>query len=148
MTMSRWCHPIMSSSLVPFSSYLQFFPASGSFPVSQFFISGGQSIGISASVLPINIQDWLPLGLTGLISLQFKGLSSLLQHHSLKVSILQCSAFFMVQFSHPYVTTWKTIALTIWTFVSKVMSLLLNMLSRFFIAFLPSSKRLLILWLQ
>ena len=75
-------------------------------------------------------------------------LKSLFQYHSSKVSILQVSAFFMVQLSHPYVTTWKTIALTIWTFVSKVMFLLLNMLSRFFIAFLPRSKRLLILWLQ
>ena len=101
MSMSWWCHPIMSSSLVPFSSCLQFFPASGSFPMSQFFISGGQSIGVSASVLPINIQDWLPLGLTGLIFLQFKGLSSLLQHHSSKVSVLQRSAFLMVQLLHP-----------------------------------------------
>ena len=65
---SRWCHPIISSSLIPFSSCLQFFPASGSFPVNQFFASGGQSIGASASVLPMNIQDWFILGLTGLIS--------------------------------------------------------------------------------
>ena len=72
---SRWCHPTISSSVVPFSSHLQSFPASGSFPVSHFFASGGQSIGASASVLPMNIQDWLPLGLTGLISLQYKGLS-------------------------------------------------------------------------
>ena len=74
---SRWCHPTISSSVVPFSSCLQFFPASGSFLMSQFFASGGQSIGISASasVLPMNIQDWFPLGLTGWISLQTKGLS-------------------------------------------------------------------------
>ena len=73
-----WCHPTISSFVVPFSSCLQSFPGSGSFPISQFFTSGGQSIGASASasVLPMNIQDWFPLGLTGLISLQSKGLSS------------------------------------------------------------------------
>ena len=75
-------------------------------------------------------------------------LKSLLQHNSSKVSILQCSAFFMVQLSHPYMTTGKTITLTIWTLVSKVMSLFFNTLSRFVIAILPSSKHLLILWLQ
>ena len=74
---SRWCHPTISSSVVPFSSCPQFFPASGSFPMSQLFASGGQSIGVSAStsVLPINTQDWSPLGWTGWISLQSKGLS-------------------------------------------------------------------------
>ena len=89
--LSWWCHPNISSSVVPFSSCPQSFPASGSFPMSQFFSSGGQSIGVSASasVLPMNIWDRFPLGLTGLISLQ----SSLLQHHSLKASILQHSAF-------------------------------------------------------
>ena len=102
--------------------------------MSKFFASGGQSIGASASasVLSMNIQDWFPLGLTGWISLQSKGLKSLLQHHSLKASILQCSAFSMIQLSHLYMTTGKTIALTRWTFVGKVMSLLFNMLSRFF----------------
>ena len=73
--LSRWCHPTISSSVVPFSSCLQCFPASGSFPVSWLFASGGQSIGASASVLPKNIQNWFPLGLTGLISLQSKGVS-------------------------------------------------------------------------
>ena len=75
--LSLWCHPTISSSVVPFSSYLQSFPASGTFPVSQFFASGGQSIGVSASasVLPMNIQDWFPLEGTGWISLQSKGLS-------------------------------------------------------------------------
>ena len=75
--LSRWCHPAISSSVVPFSSCPQSFPASGAFQMSQFFISGGQSIGASAlaSVLPMNIQDWFLLGLTGLISLQSKGLS-------------------------------------------------------------------------
>ena len=74
---SRWCHPAISSSVVPFSSCLQSFPASGSFPMSQLFASGGQSIGVSAStsVLPMNTQDWSPLGWTGWISLQSKGLS-------------------------------------------------------------------------
>ena len=74
---SRWCHPTISSSVVPFSSCLQSFPAAGSFPISQFFTSGGQNMGVSASssVLPMNIQDWFPLGWTGWISLQSKGLS-------------------------------------------------------------------------
>ena len=124
----------------PFSSCSQSFPVSGSFLMSQLFTSGGQSIGTSASasVLPMNFQGWLPLGLTGLILLS-KGLKSLLLHHSSKASILQLSAFFMVQLSHPYMTTGKTIALIIWTFVGKVMSLLFNVLSRFVIAFLPRS---------
>ena len=118
----------------------QSLPASESFQMSQFFASGGQSIRVSAAVLPMNIQNWFPLGLTGLISLQSKGLSSLLQHHSSKASILQGSAFFIVQLSHPYMTTGKTIALTRRTFVGKVMSLLFNMLSRLVIAFLPKSN--------
>ena len=79
----------------------------------------------SAPILPMDIQGWSPWGWTGLTSLQSKGtLKSPLQHHSLKASILQCSAFFMVKLSHPYMTTGKTIALTIWTFVGKVMPLL------------------------
>ena len=87
-------------------------------------------------------MDWLDL-------LAVQGtLKSLLQHHSSKASILRCSAFFIVQLSHPYLTTGKTIALTMWTFVGKIMSLLFNMLSRLVIAFLPRSKRLLISWLQ
>ena len=150
LPLSQWCHPIISSSVIPFSSHLQSFPASGSFPMSQFFESGGQSTGASASasVLPMNIQDWFPLGLTGLISLLSKGLlKSLLQHHSSKASALRHSPFFMVQLSHPYMTTEKPIALTRWTFVGKVMSLL-NILSRLVIAFLPRSKHLLISWLQ
>ena len=147
---SRWCHPTISSSVIPFSC-LQSFPASGSFPMSQFFASGGHNIdtSVSASVLPMNIQDWFALGLTGLISFAVQGtLKKLLQCHSSKASVLQHSAFFMVQLSHPYMTTGKTIALTRRTFVGKVMSLLFNMLSRFVIAFLPRSKRLLISWLQ
>ena len=103
---------------------------------------------VSASVLPMNIQVWFLLGLTGLISLHSsKGFfKSLLQHHSSKASILRRSAFFMVQLSHPYMTTGKTIALTRQTCVGKLKSLLFNMLSRFVIAFLPRSKCLLISW--
>ena len=106
----QWCHPTISHSVISFSSSLHSFPASGSFPMSQFFTSSGQSIGVStsASVPPMNIQDWFPLGLTGLISLRIQGThQSLLQHHSLKASILQCSAFFIVQLSHPYRTPGK-----------------------------------------
>ena len=117
----------------------------------QFFASGGRSIGASASasVLPMNTQDWFPIGWTGWISLQSKKtLKSLLQHRSSKASILQCSAFFMVQLSHPYMTTGKTMTLTIWTYVGKMMSLFFNMLSRIVIAVLPRSKCLLISWLQ
>ena len=116
---SQWCHPTILSSVIPFFSHLQSFPASGSFPISQFFASGGQSIGASASasVLPVNVQDWFPLGWTGWILLLSKGLKSLLQHHISKATVLQRSAFFMVQLSHPCVTTGKTIDLTRQTFV-------------------------------
>ena len=147
---SWWCHPTISSSVVPFSSHLQSFPASGSFPVSQFFASDGQNIGASASasVLTMNIQYWFPLGWTGWTSLQCKGLKSLLQHHSSKASVLLHSAFFTVQLLHPYMTTGKTVALTRRTFVDKAVSLLFNMLSRLVITFLPRSKGLLISWLQ
>ena len=148
---SRSCHPAISFSVVPFSSHLQSFPASGSFQMSQFLASDGQSIGVSASasVLPMNIQDWFLLGWTGWISLAVQGtLKSLLQHHSSKASILWRSAFFTVQLSHLYMTTGKTIVLTRWTFVGKVTSLLLNILSRLVITFLPRSKHLLISWLQ
>ena len=109
-------------------------------------ISIGQSIGVSAaaSVPPMNIQDWFPSGLTGWISLLSKRLSkSLFQRHSSKASILQRSAFFIVQLSHPYMTTGKTIALTRWTFVNEVTSLIFNMLSGLVITFLPRSKHLL-----
>ena len=120
-----WCYSTISSSVTLFFC-LQSFPASGSFPMSQQFTSGGQNIGVSAStsVLTMNTQDWSPLGWTGWISLQSKGLSSHLQHHSSKASILRCSAFFIVQLSHPYMTTGKPIALTRRTFVGKVMSTL------------------------
>ena len=148
--LSRWCHPTISSSVIPYPSCLQSFRASMSFQMSQFFTSAGQRIGVSASasVPPMNIQDWFPLGWTGWISAVQGTVKSLLQHHSSKTSILRCSAFFIGQLSHPYMTTGKTIALTRWTFVGKVMSLLFNMLSRLVITFLPRSKRLLISWMQ
>ena len=126
---SRWCHPAISSSVVPFSSCPQSCPASESFPMSQFFAWDSQSTGVSAlaSVLPMNTQDW-SLEWTGQISLQFQGaLTSLPQYHSSKASILRCSAFFTVQLSTPYMTPGKTIALTRWTVVGKIM--LLNMLN-------------------
>ena len=144
--------PMSIESVMPFNHLilchslllLPSFPASGSFQMSQLFTSVGQSIGVSAStsVFPMNTQDWSPLGCTGWISLQSKGLSSLLQHHSSKASILRCSAFFIVQLSHPYMTPRKTIALTRQTFVDKVMSLLFNMVSRLVITFLPRSKHI------
>ena len=111
---SWWCHPTISSSVIPFSSRLQSFPASGCFPVSQLFTSGGRSIGVSFNISPPNEHpglisfrmDWLDL-------LAVQGtLKSLLQHHSSKASILWHLAFFTVQFSHPYMTIGKTIALT------------------------------------
>ena len=119
---SRWGYATISSSVVPFSSCLQSFPASGSFQMSQFYTPGSQSTGASASasVLPMNVQDWFPL---------VQGtLKNLLEQHSSKASILWHSVLFIIQHSHPYMTTGKTIALTRWTFLSKVMSLLFNML--------------------
>ena len=113
--------------------------------MSGLFASGGQSIWVSAlaSVLPVNIQDWFRMDWLDLLAVQ-----GALQHHSSKTSILRHSAFFIVQLSHPYMTTGKTVALTRQTFVGKVMSLLFNMLSRLVIAFLTRSKHLLISWLQ
>ena len=142
---SWWCHPTISSSVIPFSSCLHSFRASGSFPMSQFFTSGWPKYW-SFSINPSNEYsglisfriDWFDL-------LAVQGTrKSLLQHHSSKASVLQRSAFFTVQLSHPYLTTGKTIALTSWTFVGKVMSMLFNMLSRLVIACLPRSKHLLI----
>ena len=147
--LSRWCHLTISSSVAPFFSYPHSFPASESF--NHCFTSGDQSIwSFSYSISPFNDysglisfrMDWLDL-------LAVQGtLKSLLQYHSSKASILRLSAFLIVQLSHPYMTTGKTIALTRWTFVGKVMSLLFNMLSRLVITFLPRSKHRLISWLQ
>ena len=131
--LSWWCHPTVSSSATPFSSCRHSFPASGSFPKSWLFTSGGQSIGASASasVLPVNVQDQFPLGLTGLSSLLSKGFSRVFSN-----TTVQKHQFFSARpslwfSSHPCMTTRKPIALTIWTFVRKVMSLLFNSLSRF-----------------
>ena len=140
-SLSWWCYLTILSSTAPFTFCLYSFPASGSFPMSQLFTSGCQSIGASASVLPVNIQYWFLLGLTGLISLQSKGFSRVFSSTTVwKESILQHSAFFMVQLSYSYMIPGKTMALTIQTFVGKVISLLFNMLSKFVIAFLPRSN--------
>ena len=127
---SRWCHPTISSSVIPFSYHLQSFLASGSFPMSQFFASDGQRVSASASVLLMNSQDWFSLGWTGWISFQPKGLSRVFSTPQFKSSLLRCSAFFYVtvQLAHTYMTTVKTTALTRWIFVGKAMSLLFNML--------------------
>ena len=146
---SWWSHTTILSSVFLFSSWLQSFPASGSFQISQFFKSGGQSIGVYFNISLSNEhsglisfrRDWVYL-------LAVQGtLKSLLQHYSSKASFLKCSAFFIVQLSHPYMTTGKTLALTRWTYDGKVMSLLLNMLSRLVITFLPRNKHLLSSWL-
>ena len=149
--LSQCCHPTISSSVVPFSSCLQSFATSGSFQMSQLFTSDGQEYwNFSFNINPSNEhQGLISFRMDGLDLLAVQGtLKSLLQHHSSKVSILWRSAFFIVQLSHPYMTSGKTIALTRQTFVGKVMSLLLNMLSRLVITFLPRSKHLLISWLQ
>ena len=121
-TLSWWSYLTISSSAASFSFCLQSYPVSGSFPMSQLFTSGGQSIRVSASVLPMNIQDWFPLGMTYSSSLQSKGLSSIFSRTSSSVLSL------MVQLSHLYIIIGITIALTIQTFVNKEMSLLFNKL--------------------
>ena len=148
---SNWrCLPAISSSVIPFSSCPQSLPASESSNESTLPMRWPKYWSFSFSVSPSNDHpglisfrmDWLDL-------LAVPGtLKSLLQHHSSKASLLRCPAFFTVQLSHPYMTTGKTIALSRRTFVGKVMSLLLNMLSRLVITFLPRSKRLLFSWLQ
>ena len=141
--LSQWCHSTISSSVIPLSSCLQSFPASGSFPMSQFFASGGQSIraSASASVLPMNIQDWFPLEWTDWISLQSKGLSRVFSNTTVQkhqfldtpvpvqsLSRVQlfatpraAAAFLIVQLSHPYMTPGKAISLTRWPFVGKAL---------------------------
>ena len=141
---SRWCHPTISSSVIPFSSRLQTLPASRSSNESALLIRWPEYWSFSFNIRPSNEDsglisfrmDWLDL-------LAAQGtLKSLMQHHSSKATILQRSAFFMAQLSYPYMTTGKIIALTRWTFVGKVSSLLFNMQSRLVIAFPPRSKRL------
>ena len=135
---SQWCHPTISFSVVPFSSCLHFFPALGSFPMSELFAMSDQSFGasVSASVLPMNIQDWFPLGWTGWISLQSKGLSRVFSNTTQFKSINSSALTQPSSQSNSHIH------------VGKVMSLLLNMLSRLVITFLPRSKQLLISWLQ
>ena len=117
--LNRWCHLTISSSVVPFSSHLQSFPVSRSFSVNQLFTLGGQNIRVSASasVLPVNIQDWFALWWTGWISLQSKGLSRVFSN-----TTVPKHQFFSTQLSHLYMTTGEMIALTRRTFVDKVMS--------------------------
>ena len=145
-----WCHLTISSSVIPFSSSLQSSPASGSFPMSQLFTLGGQSWSFSFSISPSNEYSGLmSFGIDWFDLFAVQGtLKCLLQQHSLKASFLWSSASFMDQLSHPYMTTEKTIALTIYTFVGKTTSLLFNMLSSFVIAFLPWSRCFLTSWLQ
>ena len=141
MSIEWKCFLTISSSAAPSFFCLQSFSASGSFPMSRLFTSSDQSTSFSFSISPSNEYsgltsfriDWFDL-----LAVQ-ETLKSLLQHHNLKASILQHSAFFMVQLSHSYMTTWKIIALTMWTFGSKVMSLFFNTLSRFDTAFLSRS---------
>ena len=147
---SRWWHPVISSSVIPFSSCPQSLPAPESFPMSQLIAWGGQSTGVSAltSVLPMNTQDWSPLEWTGWISLQSKGLSRVFSN-----TTVQKHQFFGAQLSsqsNSNIHTWplENIALTRRTFIGTVISLLVNMLSRLVITFLPRSKCLLISWLQ
>ena len=153
--LSVCCHPTISSSVLPFSTRLQSFSASRSFPMSQLFMSGGQSIEASPSVSvpPMNIQGLFPSGLTGLISLLSKGLSRVFSSTTVgRHQFFGAQPFLWsdshIHLLHPYMTTGKTIALNIWAFVGKVISLLFNMLSRFVLAFLSKSKNLLISWLQ
>ena len=148
--LSRWCHLTIPSSVVPFSSCPQSFPASGSFQMSKLLAWGGQSIGsFSFNISPYNEHPGLIFRMDWLDFLAVQGtLKSLLHHHSSKALILLRSAFFTVQLSHPYMTNGKTIALTRRTFVDKVMSLLFNMLSMLVITFIPRTKHLLISWLQ
>ena len=147
--LSRWWHPTISSSVTCFSSCPQSFPASGSFPMSLFFTSGGQSIAASASasVLPMRIQGWLPLVLTGLISLLPKRLSRVFSR-----TTVEKHQFFGAQSYDPILTplhdNWKTPKFDYTDHVGKVMSLLFNILSRFVMAFLSRNQRLLISWLQ
>ena len=143
--LSQWYHPTISSYVPPFSSWPQSFPASGCFPRSQQFASGGQTIGASASasVLPMNIQDLFSLGLNNWISLLSHGLSQVFSSTTIwKHRFFSVQPFYGPTLSsvHDY---WKTTALTIWAFVGKGIYLLFNMLSRFVKAFLPRGKCLL-----
>ena len=148
-TLSQWCHPTVSSSVIPFSSCFQFFPASGFFPNElALHFRWPKYWSFSFNISPSSQHSRLisfSIGWFDLLAVQGT-LKSRLQHHSSKASILWCSAIFIVQLLCPYMTTGKTIAFTIWIFVGKVMFLLFNLLSRLVIPFLPRSKQ--ISWLQ
>ena len=148
--LNHWCHPTISSSITSLFPPSQSFPESGSFSIRRLFTSGGKSIGpsASASVLPMNIQDWLPLVLIGLISFCPGDAQQLSTAPQLEESVLWCSAFVMAQISHLYMTTGKIIALTRSSFVGIAMSLIFNTLSRFATDLFPRSKCLLISWFQ
>ena len=153
--LSQWCHPTISSSVVPFSSHLPPFPASGSFPVSQFFLWRNflwpKYWSFNFSVSPSNeFSELISFRIDWFDLLAVQGtLKSLLQHHHSKASILQRSAFFMIQLSCPHITTGKKHNLTIWYGpLSQINVSAFNMLSRFVITFLPRSKHVLISWLQ
>jgi len=135
------CHPLLILSLM--------FPSIRVFSSESVLHMRWHNIGVSASasVLPMNTQDWFPLGLTGLISLQSRGLSRVFSNNTVQEHQI-FGTLFIVQLSHPYMTTGKNIALTRWTFVGKVMSLLFNMQSMFVIAFLQRSKCIWISWVQ
>ena len=149
---SWWCYLTTLSCAALFSFCLQSFLALGNFPMSQLFESDGQVLQLQHQsfqwIFKVDfLYDFFYKFLYNFLAVK-ETLNSLLQHHHSEASILWYSALFMIQLSHPYMTIGKTIALTRWTFVIKVMSLFLNMLSRFVKAFLPRSKRLLISWLQ
>ena len=137
--LSQWCHPTISLSVIPFSSLLQSLPASGSFQMSPLFTSGGQSIGVpaSASVLPMNIQDWFPFDWLVGSPCSPRDSQESSPSHSSKGSILWMFTFLYSSTLTPFMATGKTVALTRWTFVDKIM--LFNMLSRLVITFLPRS---------
>ena len=148
--LTHWCHPTILLSAIPLSFCFQYFPGSGSFPMSQLFASGGQNIGvsISSSVLPMSIQGWFPLGLTGLISLQSKGLSRVFSSNTFEsTNSLALNLLYGLTLTSVY-DYWENHSFDYRDLVGKVMSLLFNTLSRFVIAFLPRSKSLLISWLQ
>ena len=138
--LSQWCHPTISSSVIPFSSCLQSFPATGSFPLSQFFTSRGQNIGASASadVLPMNTEGWFPLGLTGWISLLYKGPSSIFSNTTVQKYQLFCAQLYFWFKSHIHTDLCQ----------QSNVSVFLICCHRLAIAFLPRSKCLLISWAQ
>ena len=147
---SQWCHPAISCSVVPFSSCPQSLPASGFFPMSQFFASGGQSIGVSASasVLPLNIQGWFPLGWTGWISLQSKGLSGVFSNTTVQKHQFLSTQPSLWSSSHIYKWLLEKPLLWLYTSLPAKWCLCFLILSRFVMLFLLRSKQLLVSWLQ